>query len=225
MTQFVDLSHSLDSKMSTYPGDPKFSCCPALTIEKDEVNVQSLSLGTHSGTHIDAPYHFFQDGQTVDNIMLSCCKAPVFVVDVTSKQPRERVSWADISALEDDLRDAISQGAMVLFQTGWSKYWGREAYFHHPFLDGEVARRLVDMGVQFIGIDTLSPDETHPEAQESVEMDFTVHKILLSANVVIAENLTNLEEIRHGRWVACIAPLKISGADGSPVRAFAWREL
>lgn len=224
MATIVDLSHTLDATTTVYPGDPTFSCCPALTLEKDGFNVKSLSLGTHTGTHIDAPYHVSDDGETIDNVSLSSCKGPVFVVDVTGRLPRERIMWSDIASLENDLQHAISRGAMVLFRTGWSQHWATDAYFNHPFLDGDIARRLVEMGASLVGIDALSPDETHVEEQEGVPMDFTVHQVLLPANVIIAENLTKLDEIQLGTWTACMAPLKIAGGDGSPVRAFAWRE-
>ncbi|KAF7798852.1 hypothetical protein EIP86_010078 [Pleurotus ostreatoroseus] len=133
--------------------------------------------------------------------------------------------WSDIESMEQDIHDAALRGAMVLFRTGWAQHWATQAYFDHPFLDVEIARRLVEMGVRLVGIDALSPDETHLEEQEGVPMDFGVHQVLLSANVIIAENLTKLEDIQQGPWIACMAPLKIAGGDGSPVRAFAWRDL
>ena len=222
MFSVVDLSHSLDSTTTIYPGDPSFSCCPALTLGKDGVNVQLLSLGTHSGTHIDAPYHFYADGQTVEDIPLTRFQGPVVLVDVTDRRPKERILWADVAGQLSDLPPTVLRDALVLFRTDWARYWGMEEYLRHPFLDGEVARKLVELDVRFIGIDTLSPDETHVQEQE--DMDFTVHKVLLKADIIIAENLNNLGFLAEGQWRACMAPLKITGADGSPVRAFAWRD-
>lgn len=224
MDSYVDLSHPLDNTTVVYPGDPAFSCCPALTLDKDGVNVHSLALGTHTGTHVDAPSHFFAHGETIDRLPLSRFTGPAFLVDVSNKRPRERVGWSCVAGVAEDIRRAASERGLILFRTGWSQFWGTDAYFDHPYLDGEVAQKLLELGVQFIGIDTLSPDETHVDVGEAVEMDFTVHKILLGAGVIIAENLTNLGHIKDGRWMVCAAPLKISGVDGSPVRAFAWKD-
>ncbi|KAJ3553370.1 hypothetical protein NM688_g3649 [Phlebia brevispora] len=210
--------------MLLHPTLPKFSCCPVLTHEEHGASMQQLSLVTHCGTHIDAPAHFFSNGMTVDSIPLSKLHGKAMVLDVTKKGPRERIYWSDISTHEDELRYAASSGGIVLFRTDWSKYWGNEKYFDHPFLDGDTARKLVELGVQTIGIDAMGPDETKVGVSDVMaESDFTVHRVALGAGMVIAENLTNLDKIQSGSWVVSVMPLKISGGDGSPVRAYAVR--
>ena len=93
-----------------------------------------------------------------------------------------------------------------------------QAYYDHPFLEVEAAKRLLELGVKVIGVDTLSPDETRVDGSFP---DFAVHHAVLGAGAVIAENLTNLEAIQTGDWLVSLVPLKLGGLDGSPIRAFA----
>jgi len=219
--EYVDLSHTLDSSTPIYPGDPTFSCCPALTLGDDGVNVQTISLGSHTGTHVDAPYHFIASGQRIDDISLSEFIGPALVIDATGKNAREKITWQDVEPFVDSMRAAQGSAPIVLIRTGWSQYWGTAVYFDHPYLDRDAAVKLVDAGVKTIGIDTLSPDETFTNPE--LHGQFDVHHIILGAGGIIAENLTNLDQIQDGFWVINMVPLKIGGSDGSPVRAFAWR--
>ena len=219
---FVDLSHSLDETVQVYPGDPVFSCCPSLTIANDGFNVLKISIGSHSGTHVDAPFHFVEKGSTIDTIPLSAFVGNAVVVPVTDKSPKEQIEWADIAPHEDAIRRKASlpDGVFVLLHTGWSKFWKSDQYYHHPFLSREAAEKLLTLGVKLIGVDTLSPDETRLDGSAP---DFGVHAVFLGGEKIIAENLTNLEQIQDGDWLVNMVPLKLSGSDGSPVRAFATR--
>ncbi|KAI0359221.1 putative cyclase [Trametes cingulata] len=219
---YVDLSHSLDENVQIYPGDPAYSCCPALTIAKDGLNVHSISVGSHTGTHVDAPYHFVEDGAQIDAIPLSAFIGNAVVIDVTSKGPKGRIEWADISPYAHLVRRkaALPEGVFVLLHTGWSKHWQSDTYFDHPFLTRDAAEHLVELGVKLIGVDTLSPDETRVDGSTP---DFGVHEVVLGAGALLAENLTNLEAIQAEHWRVSAVPLKLKGCDGSPVRAFAQR--
>lgn len=222
-TEYVDLSHTLDSRTQVYPGDPSFNCCPLLTIEHDGNNVASISMGSHTGTHVDAPYHFIRNGKRIDEVPLSCFIGPAVVVNLTSKTAREPITWSDFAPYEGALRTRILENpdVVLLIRTDWSRHWGTDTYFEHPYLDREAAEGIVATGVRTIGIDTLSPDETHVEP--GAESDFATHQVILGAGGIIAENLTNLQAIQDGEWIINIVPLKLGGCDGSPVRAFASR--
>lgn len=218
---YVDLSHTLDENIQVYPGDPTFSCCLALTLAKDGNNVHSISLGSHSGTHVDAPYHFLEDGSKIDEIPLDAFVGHAVVIDVTSKSAKEQITWADISPFADLIsrKASLPEGVFVFLRTGWSRHWQSPMYFEHPFLTRDASQRLVDLGVKLLGVDTLSPDETLVDGGMP---DFGVHEVVLGAGALIAENLTNLEAIATGDWLVSLVPLKLKGCDGSPVRAFAW---
>ncbi|OBZ69716.1 Kynurenine formamidase [Grifola frondosa] len=219
--QVVDLSHTLDSNVQVYPGDPiSFSCCPTLTIAEHGCNVSSISMGSHIGTHVDAPYHFFEHGAAIDKVSLNTFVGPAVVVDLTAKGPRDMISWADIASHEDEL---LRRGpeVILLLRMGWSKFWQTKQYMDHPFLARDAAQKVINLGVKAIGVDTFSPDETRVD---ETTPDFGVHQIVLGAGAVIAENLTNLEAIQEGEWVVSLVPLKLSGGDGSPIRACAWKQ-
>lgn len=214
----IDLSHHLDGSTQIYPGDPKFSSCPALTLEKDGFNVMSISLGTHTGTHVDAPSHSIKDGATITALDLSLFQGLALVIDVRGKQPREKIVWEDLKSYESQMQ----KGMIVVLYTGWSAYWKTPKYIDHPFLDRTAAEGLMKAGIRTVGMDILSPDETCLEGTESAG-SFVAHEIILSMGGVIAENLTNLEAIAVGKFTVSFMPLKLTDADGSPVRAVAWR--
>ncbi|THH23081.1 hypothetical protein EUX98_g8098 [Antrodiella citrinella] len=185
-------------------------------------------MGSHLGTHLDAPYRFHRDGQPAGALPLplSTFVGPAIVVNVTNKAPHTRIMWKDVSSYEQRFRDGAKRKAIVLIRTGWSEYWDTQKYFDHPFLDTEVAQRILATGITVIGIDALSPDESvSPEREGSQwsQRDYGVHRTVLGSGHVIAENLTNLDAIQEGEWSVSLVPFKLTGGDGSPIRAFAGR--
>ncbi|KAH8103559.1 putative cyclase [Cristinia sonorae] len=233
----VDLTQTLEDKLSIYPGDPSFACRPFLTIPKDGLAVVAINLGSHTGTHIDAPSHFIDGGATVDQIPLEKLVGPAVVIDLDGKVgKRQIIGWDSLKPWESEMKEAVhkqvqrygsSSACMVLIRTGWDRYWGEDTYFDHPFLSSDAASRILELGVTLIGIDTLSPDETLLPSQNAPEPhgDFGVHQAVLGAGHLIVENLTNLGSIVDGEWTVSLLPLKIGGCDGSPIRACAWRRI
>ncbi|KAF8489674.1 putative cyclase [Gautieria morchelliformis] len=217
-SRLIDLSYHVDESTQLYPGDPKFSSCPALTLEKDGFNVMSMSLGTHTGTHVDAPSHSIKDGASITALDLSLFQGPALVIDVRRKQPREQIIWEDLKPYESQMQ----KGKIVVLYTGWSMYWKTPKYIDHPFLDRTAAEGLVKAGIRTVAMDSMSPDETVHEGMASTG-NFIAHKVILSEGGVIAENLTNVEAIADGDFTVSFMPLKLTDADGSPVRAVAWR--
>jgi kynurenine formamidase len=211
----VDLSHPVDDDTPVYPGDPVPRFTPAATIGRDGYNVLHVQMGSQTGTHLDAPYHFLEDGRRVDDLDLDQLCAPAVVVDVRGKGAREAITWADLERDAGDLRP----GVILVLHTGWSRYWGSDTYADHPFLDGAAARQVVERGGRTVAIDAMSLDETadtheHPSG-------FAAHFAVLGAGGAIAENLTNLEAVDFPDPVVSILPIRFRGADGAPVRAVA----
>ncbi|KJA13716.1 hypothetical protein HYPSUDRAFT_220780 [Hypholoma sublateritium FD-334 SS-4] len=227
-SRFVDLSHPLNANTQIYPGDPPFTMTPHATHERDAYCVHRLALGTHTGTHIDAPLHFVSGGRAVSAIPLAACVGTPLVVDLSADglQPREPIAWARLASHVDGALLGGDGARIVLINTGWAAaYYGTPAYLAHPYLLPEVAETLFARGVALVGTDTLSPDETPAEGAEGAHA-FGFHERFLGAGGVIAENLTNLEALiaaqrAGGRWIVNLVPLRLDGADGSPVRAFA----
>ena len=155
--EIIDLTHTLDGNISVYPGDPTFACHPFLTIPKDGNAVSSLAIGSHTGTHLDAPSHFFEDGLTVDHLPLDRLIGPAVVIDLAGKvQARQRIQWEDIQAWEGEIKEVMHEllrdgrqkaGGVLLIRTGWDQYWGTEKYFDHPFLSKDIAQRILATGI------------------------------------------------------------------------------
>jgi kynurenine formamidase len=213
--RIVDLSHPVEDGMPVYPGDPAVGISRATTVSEHGYNVLHVSMGSQSGTHVDAPYHFLDDGARIDELPLELFLGPAVLADVRGKEPRGRIEWADLAACADRL---VAGRALVL-QTGWDEHWGSDTYFAHPFLSGEAAEHLVAAGVRTVAIDALSLDETVLDGEPSG--GFAAHEAVLGAGGVIVENLRNLAAVRALDPVLSVLPLRLRSADGAPVRAVA----
>jgi len=189
--------------------------CAASTIREDGFNVSALSLGSHTGTHCDAPYHFLEKGSRIDELPLERFVGPGLVVDVREHAPNTPILWDELAPLVAD----IAEVSIVFLHTGWSAHVGSPAYFDHPFLDGRACERLLELGVRTIGIDAINIDPT-PEG--AVDRDqFPCHRLISEADGVIVENLANLGGITARRPMLSVLPLRLTGLDGAPTRAVA----
>ncbi len=212
--RIVDLSVPLAETTQVYPGDPAPRIRPAATIAADGFNVLALEIGSQTGTHVDAPFHFRADGPRIDELDLSLFTGEGAVVDVTGHAPRARITWEAIAPAAERLRP----GVIVLLHTGWSARYGQDSYFDHPYLDAEACRRMLDLGVRTFLLDAPNidetPDDTHPGE------GFPVHRLIASAGGVIGENLRAFAEIDFEPFISCL-PLRLTGGDGAPARAVA----
>lgn len=219
--RLVDLSVPLDDATPVYPGDPAPHVAVHSTIERDGFNLLSLQLGSQTGTHVDAPFHFEPDGERIDGMDLRLFAGPAAVVDVCGwagpggLAPRQRIGWEPFDAV----RDRLGPGVIVLLRTGWDAHWGTPRYFEHPFLDADACRRLLDTGVRTLLLDALNPDET-PDDEHPGE-GFPVHHLIAGVGGVIGENLRGLDAVTWDDVFVTAFPLRLTGADGAPVRAVA----
>lgn len=201
-----DISVPLRAGMPTYEGEPG----PELTYRSllsrgDSATVSVLSLGSHTGTHIDAPAHFLEGGTTVEQAPLDSLVGPAHVVEFGGD---EHITAHDIAAM--GLPAAVER---VLFKTHNGRLWD-DPSFHRDFLAlaPDAALDLVRRGVRLVGIDYLSIERFHPERHE-------VHETLLGAGVVVLEGL-DLRRVEPGEYILVCAPLNVVGAEGAPARAF-----
>ena len=213
--RIVDLSHPISADTQVYPGDPVPQLNPATTIDRDGYNVLQVSMGSQTGTHVDAPYHFLADGARIDAMELSMFLGPATVVDVRGLTPRSTISWPQ---LEPSV-STMPEGAILVLHTGWSQHWRSTAYLDHPFLAQDAAEGIVAAGVRTVAIDAMSVDETAPPGGEPGS--FAAHDVLLGAGGAIVENLTNLAAIDFAEPLLSVLPIRLAGADGAPVRAVA----
>jgi kynurenine formamidase len=213
MNRLIDLSHGLDPTTPVYPGYPPVeirileSTRYSIPGGRRALNSSQLSVGIHCGTHMDAPFHLFEDGATIDRIDLGHCvgEAHLLHIDTPGNGKIERAQLMGH-------RERFARCGKIVLSTGWAKQWGRPEYFtQHPVITPDAADFLIECGVHLVGIDFPSVDQA----------PFLTHVVLLSHNVLILENLTNLSEIRAQSFQLVAIPLKFTGRDGSPVRAVA----
>jgi kynurenine formamidase len=205
-----DLSHPLETGMQVYPGDPEVDLRPALELERDGAAVTALHLGSHSGTHIDAPAHTVADGRTMDRVGLDELVGDALVVHVPGLDARATITVDDLGVLPDAVP------TIVVLDTGWAQHFGSALALSHPALGVEAARLLLERGMRILCVDTLSPDPTDAAGVT----DFPVHQVVLGADGLIVENLTAVRGL-PSRVRIGIFPLRLSG-DGAPVRAVAF---
>ncbi|GAA0438886.1 cyclase family protein [Lentibacillus halophilus] len=208
--RIIDLTMDLTNQTPVFPGDPTPHIYPAATLDEDGCSVHHLHIASHTGTHVDAPYHFFKDGARMDQLDLHLFIGSGLIIPVQGKNEREPITLADTQAYIEKAKP----GDIALFHTGWAQYAGTDKYERHPYIHRDTARALRDQGVRVIGIDALNPDQTGSD-------DFSVHDEILGREGVLIENLTNLEHVDVANPMISVLPLKLPGGDGSPVRAVA----
>jgi kynurenine formamidase len=211
MKTVYDLSQPIENGMTYYPGDPQPAIQPA-----DQASapwrVSQLSIGSHTGTHIDAAAHFFPSGRTIDRYPLERFLPQGIVIPISGLAENARIPPESLLPF----LDRIQPGMAVLIRTGWDRFWKQELYLHHPYLSSETAQQLVTAGAGLVGIDALNVDSTQDETEY-------VHQIFLGNDILIVENLTKLEQLHAGQiYQMSFLPLFLSGVDGSPIRAAGW---
>jgi kynurenine formamidase len=215
IVRVVDLSHPVTPETQVYPGDPVPHLEQHSTIERDGFNLMSVTMGSQSGTHVDAPFHFDNDTKRIDEIPLPLFVGSGVVLDCGPLVARQEIT---IELLGRQL-DAVNAGDIVLFKTGWSRFYGTDEYFNNPYLNAELVSLLLERGVLTFGLDAINIDETPDDTHPGV--GFPVHHLIAKAGGVICENLTNLEAIDFDQPVISLLPMKFIGIDGAPVRAVA----
>ena len=215
ITKVVDLSLVVNAATQVYPGDPVPKFAQHSTIERDGFNLLSVSMGSQTGTHVDAPFHFDAVAPRIDELPLERFIGTGVIVDARSAGARGRITWEYFAGLEDQL----VAGTIVLLHTGWSTQYGTDEYFENPFLDAAACARLIELGVRTFGIDAINIDET-PDADHPGE-GFPVHHLIADVAGVISENLTNLVSIDFQDPLISLLPIAFEAADGAPVRAVA----
>ena len=208
--KIVDLSHALTIETPVYPGDPIPDFSVATTVENEGYNLFNVMLGSQTGSHVDAPYHFSNQGATVDKMDLKFFMGNGLIIDVTHKKSKDEISVEEISAYGKKIEEAD----IVLFKTNWYKKVGTDEFYDHPFLSKEGGEYLLSKGIMTVGIDAINLDNT-----EGAE--FPVHDMYSQAGGIIAENLANLDLVDFLSPYFIFLPLKLIGCDGSPVRAVA----
>lgn len=206
----VDLTHELHNGMPIYPGDPSPSFVSYATLEKDGVNLTKLILGSHTGTHIDAPRHFIPNGIGVDQIPPSKLVGEAYVADMSSKLVGSGITGQD---LHKNLEGRIAEDDIVIIYTGCSEHWDDELMRrNYTYLTGDAAEYLVSKKVRAVGTDFLSVEKFAASAP-------VAHKNLLGSGIFIIESLSRATKQFVGKRILMICmPIKLQNGDGAPSR-------
>lgn len=204
--KIIDISVGIDTSFPVWPGDPILELEQVSSIQEGEdANVSRLAMSVHSGTHVDAPFHFVDGGKTVEALNLNWLIGAVLVIEVPEEIQAISAAWLkNINIPKGTIR--------VLFKTSNVKYWQEKPLvFHKDFvaLDAEGAAYLVSKGIKLVGIDYFSVASYYDGVP--------THQILLKAGIIIVETL-NLSNVEPGVYDLVCMPLKLMGCDGAPAR-------
>ena len=214
--KLLDLTLIISENIPTFPGSPQPSFVQDKNVENDGYNSELLFLSSHTGTHLDAPYHFQEKGEKIHEISLKRLVSSAILVK-SRKKGDQPITKTDIQKFEKK-HGKIPSGSTVIFWTGWQKMIKNTSYFiRNPGLSTAAAKYLVSKKINLVGTDS-------PSIDLGKDKRFPVHHIFSKNNVLIVENLTNLEKIRSSKFHFVVLPLKLKGATGSPVRAIAFVE-
>ncbi len=213
MVKFYDLSHKIENGMTYFPGDPIPQIQTAQEVQPPW-KVSEIRLGSHSGTHIDAPSHYIMGGKTIDQYPLNRFIRKGVVTPLINLANEEPIQPQHLS----ESINLIPRGGAILIRTDWDKFWNTEHYLSHPYLSSAAVEAIASSGIGIVGIDTLNIDST-------IKGNDHAHHILLNQDILIIENLTGLSQLKPNFiYRFFFIPLPFIGLDGSPIRAFAKEE-
>ena len=222
----IDLTHILSGNLPDFhQGDSAFSYQSVYTIKKDGYAGGRFCTPEHYGTHVDAPSHFIEGGDSIDKLAAQKLIAPCVVIDVRQQvknNPDYELTVDDVKAFEAG--GSVPAGAIVLLLTGWSERWQTPSLYrnadsggtmHFPAFSPQAAAYLVnDRHIGALGLDTISADY-------GLSKSYGVHKTVLGQGLYIIENLDHLDRLpARGAQIIC-APLPLENGTGSPARVLA----
>ena len=229
--RIVDLSYAFDDKTLYWSAEEHFVHTP-VSVGRTEAGYwyssYNFAASEHGGTHLDAPIHFAEGRQSVEQIPIERHIGPavkISIADKTTADPDYRLSADDIRNWESRRRQ-IPRDAIVLVHTGWGRYWGdRLKYFgtaseeenaerHFPGIGQDAAELLRERQVAMVGIDTASLDH-------GPSRDFITHQVLNGANIAGIENVANMEQLPEDGFLVLALPMKIAAGSGAPCRIVA----
>ena len=203
--KWIDISVTIHPEMARWPDNPEIRIEKMLDMDRGDVcNVSAVSMGSHTGTHMDAPLHFIKNGKSLDRMPLEATIGPCRVIEIKDK---ESIKVEEIEG------ERIKAGERILFKTPNSRRsWKKEGFDEDfVYISQEAAAYLAQAKVMTVGIDYLSVGGFHKDGVET-------HHALLGAGIWVIEGL-DLAKIKPGRYDLCCLPLKVLNSDGAPARA------
>ncbi len=222
MNEIIDLTYVIEEGMTTFSSHwhPLVSIKQLGRLNFEGRETREISFGSHTGTHLDAPLHFVAGGQSIDNISLSKLIGQVSIHDFSFMKENEVVT---VKMLEQ-----LNIKKKVLFNFGWGKHWDTKKFYKdYPFFSLSAAQYLISLRLDFVGMDTPSPDDSRINLKADIlgsKLDSPVHKLFLKNNILLLEYVANLDRIKtFDDWNIIVMPLKIKGSDGAPARVCVYK--
>jgi kynurenine formamidase len=225
-TRVLDLSYAINDKLVRWPGDERvFEAKVNASVEKNGYFTRSFWMLEHYGTHLDAPVHFPPGKTTVDQIPVKQLFGPAVVLEVRGEGAKDADYQLPAARIEEweKRHGGIPAGAIVLLRTGWAARWpdaqkyrneDEQGRMHFPGFSLEAAKLLIERKVSGLGCDTMSIDY-------GASADFAVHHLALGSGLYHLENLADLSAMPETGAFLVVAPIKLEGGSGGPVRVFA----
>ncbi|MGH7678592.1 MAG: cyclase family protein [Gemmatimonadaceae bacterium] len=205
MTRIYDISVPLNSGTVVYPGNPEIRIAPHSELSRGaSSNTSSISLGSHSGTHVDAPRHFFDAGSTVDRLPLNALLGPARVIAFGDEVMSVTATHLETQALQNVERLVIRTRNSAFVKD-------REFHQDFTFVAPDGAEYLAALGIKLVGVDYYSVEQFRSGHHRT-------HRTLLERGIVIVEGL-DLSEVAPGDYEFICLPLRLEGLDGAPARA------
>jgi kynurenine formamidase len=225
-TRVLDLSYAINDKLVRWPGDEKvFEAKVNASVEKNGYFTRSFWMLEHYGTHLDAPAHFPPGKTTVDQIPVQQLFGPAVVLDVRAEAAKDADYQLARTRVEqwEKRHGGIPEGAIVLLRTGWAARWPNAQKYRNPDAQGrmhfpgfsvEAVKLLIERRIGGLGCDSMSVDH-------GASADFAVHHLALGSGLYHLENLADLSALPESGAFLVVAPIKLEGGSGGPVRVFA----
>jgi arylformamidase len=208
----IDLTQHLENEMARYPGIPEPRFEDIARVERDGYAMSEFHLINHIGTHVDAPSHQIQNGDTLDDIGLERLVTEAVTLDFRDHE-KGALRLADV----EPYLDKLAPGDFLFICSGNDRNWGEDAYWTGwCYPDADASRAIIERGVSGVGFDGPSADPVDTTT-------FDLHKVWLGAGRLIIENLSSLDRLPE-RTRVVVAPMKVRGANGAPARVFALTE-
>lgn len=220
--EIVDLTHTMMPEMPVFPGDPAPCVDSVASVGGEGFAASVFSLGSHCGTHMDAPAHVREGASTLDDLSADSFVGSAVVVNCRDVAASATVGMDCITRHGQAALEAARQADFLLFDFGWGDFWSTPAYFEgYPCIGMDVVRFAAETGKKAVGFDS-------PSADPLDDASLTRHNALLGEGVMIIENLKCLDRLHAsgelgvaGPFRFAALPLKVRGSDGAPVRAIA----
>jgi arylformamidase len=202
----IDLTHPITPRIPVYfPWHPATEIRQTANYADHLCTVNAITIGTHTGTHIDAPRHVIEGGGSIDEYDTRLWMLDAYVCDLAPREAKKGITADELRRLP------IPRGSAVILKTGWDVHFGEDDYYRtYPPLTTDGAEYLVDLGVPLVAADT--------------PYTLDVHHIFLRKGIPLVTNLNNTSKLREGKVTLISAPLLIEHGDGAPARVFAVEE-